>query len=349
MHSARQNILCLDIGSGTQDVFYYMPDRELENCPKFVLPSPAMQIGSRIMELNSAGENVYFYGRNMGGGFYRVLKKSLENGLKAAIHPQAAYSLSDSPELLETIGLDITRNCPHGYYPVYLSDYDPGFWRSFLAQAGLGYPGLILACAQDHGFHPDSSNRLGRFQLWKKFLIQSNGQIEKLVFSTPPEEMTRLISLKDSIGAGYVADTGAAALLGALFVPETEKLSREKGVCVVNVGNSHTIAFLLYADRVHGIMEHHTGLLNGQKLWEQLKLFRQGRLTNDQVFKDNGHGCLVSETAAGMDFKPTFVLGPRRRILEGFDVDFLCPGGDMMLAGCFGLLKGYFINRKIYE
>lgn len=349
MHSARQNILCLDIGSGTQDVFYYMPDRELENCPKFVLPSPAMQIGSRIMELNSAGENVYFYGRNMGGGFYRVLKKSLENGLKAAIHPQAAYSLSDSPELLETIGLDITRNCPHGYYPVYLSDYDPGFWRSFLAQAGLGYPGLILACAQDHGFHPDSSNRLGRFQLWKKFLIQSNGQIEKLVFSTPPEEMTRLISLKESIGAGYVADTGAAALLGALFVPETEKLSREKGVCVVNVGNSHTIAFLLYADRVHGIMEHHTGLLNGQKLWEQLKLFRQGRLTNDQVFKDNGHGCLVLETAAGMDFKPTFVLGPRRRILEGFDVDFLCPGGDMMLAGCFGLLKGYFINRKIYE
>lgn len=349
MHSAHENILCLDIGSGTQDVFYYMPDKELENCPKFVLPSPAVRVGSRIMELSSAGKNIFFYGRNMGGGFYRVLKKCLDKGLKAAIHPQAAYSLSDSPEWVRSMGLDIISECPHGYCPVYLSDYDPGFWHAYLAQVGLGYPGLILACAQDHGFHPDSSNRLGRFAIWKKFLIQSSGYIEKLIFTTPPDEMTRLISLKESIGAGRVADTGAAALLGALFVPDVEILSSQQGVCVVNAGNSHTIAFLVYAGRVHGIMEHHTGLLNGQKLWEQLQFFRQGSLTNEQVFQDNGHGCLILESAAGLDFKPTFVLGPRRKILQGFDVEFLCPGGDMMLAGCFGLLKGYFLNQRVQD
>ncbi|MFP4397730.1 MAG: DUF1786 domain-containing protein [Desulfonatronovibrio sp.] len=340
-----QNILCLDIGSGTQDVFYYLPDQDLENCPKFVLPSPAMRIAARINQLSAAGKNIYFYGRNMGGGFYRVLRRCLDKGLRAAISPEAAYSLSDSLEWVKSIGLDLSSACPDGFYPVHLCDYDPGFWQSYLAQAGLDYPGLILASAQDHGFHPESSNRLGRFEIWKKFMLQTGGKIEKLIFAEPPEEMTRLISLKGSIGAGYVADTGAAALLGALFVPEVEELSRDKGICVVNVGNSHTIAFLVHAGRVHGILEHHTGLLNGQKLWEQLELFRLGRLTNKQVFEDNGHGCLVLESGTGIEFNPTFVLGPRRRMLEGFDADFLCPGGDMMLAGCFGLLKGYFLGR----
>ncbi len=345
MGTQDHNILCLDIGSGTQDVFYYMPNEEFENCPKFVLPSPAMRISARIDELSASGKSVYLYGCNMGGGFYRTLKRCLEQGLRAAIHPKAAYSLSDSPDWLSQIGLALTPECPDGYCPVYLCDYDPGYWQSYLAQAGLEYPGLILAGAQDHGFHPGSSNRLGRFEIWRKFLMQSNGHIEQLIFSSPPEEMTRLISLKECIGAGFVADTGSAALLGALFVPEVEEMSRETGICVVNIGNSHTIAFLVYAGRVHGVLEHHTGLLNGQKLWEQLERFRQGRLSNEQVFGDNGHGCLVLESAENIDFNQLFVLGPRRRMLQKFDVQFLCPGGDMMLAGCFGLLKGYFMNR----
>lgn len=337
----KRNILCLDIGSGTQDVLYYMPGQELENCPKFVLPSPAMGVASRVKALHAQGNNIYFYGQNMGGGFYRALKQCMNEGLSAAIHPQAALSLSDSMDWVKSIGLDITEECPQGYLPVHLADYDPGFWRGYLAQAGLDYPGLILACAQDHGFHPDSSNRIGRFEIWKEFLLQNDGRIEKLIFSKPPEKMSRLISLKEAIGAGFVADTGAAALLGALFVPEVEKLSDEKGLCVVNVGNSHTIAFLVSQGRVHGIFEHHTGLLDGQKLWDQLNIFKQGRLTNQHVFDDHGHGCLVLDSAKGYDFGPTFVLGPRRKMLQGFDAEFLCPGGDMMLAGCFGLLKGY--------
>lgn len=340
-----QGILCLDIGSGTQDVLYFLDGQELENCPKFVLPSPAMQVSKRIAELDSAGQSIYFYGRNMGGGFFRTLRKCLDKGLRAAIHPDAAYSLSDSLDRIRELGLEIARHCPYGYCPVYLSDYDPGFWQSFLVQAGLGYPRMILACAQDHGFHPNSSNRLGRFEIWRKFLMKSGGHVEKLIFSSPPQEMTRLVSLKESIGSGFVADTGAAALLGALFVPVVEELSKEKGICVVNVGNSHAVAFLVHAGRVHGILEHHTGLLNGQRLWEQLELFRQKRLNSEQVFEDKGHGCLILESASGIDFRAVFVLGPRRRMLEGYDCRFLCPGGDMMLAGCFGMLKGYYLFR----
>ncbi len=339
------NILCLDIGSGTQDVLYYVPGQELENCPKFILPSPAMAIASRIAALHADSRKIYLYGWNMGGGFYRTLKKCLDQGLEAAIHPSAAYALSDSLQNVEAMGLRLSENCPSGHHPVYLSDYDPGFWQSFLVQAGLEYPGLILACCQDHGFHPQSSNRLGRFEIWKKLLLQNQGCLENLIFASPPEEMTRLKALSSCMGCGYVSDTGAAALLGALFVPEVEELSRQKGVCVINAGNSHTIAFLVFQGRIHGVFEHHTGLLDGQTLLKLLKSFQAGNLSNSQVFEDNGHGCLILDSAGSVDFRTTFVLGPRRMILKDSDVQFLCPGGDMMLAGCFGLLKGWSMIR----
>lgn len=344
MNFEQKSILCLDIGSGTQDVLYFRPDIELENCPKFVLPSPAMRIADKIKRLHQAGKKIFFYGQNMGGGFYRSLKQCLDTGLKGAIHPEAAFSLSDRLDWVRGTGLEIHEECPEGYCPVYLADYDPGFWETYLAMSGLEYPEMILACAQDHGFHPDSSNRLGRFKIWKKFLLDHDGHIEKLIFSKPPDEMTRLISLRESIGAGWVADTGSAAFLGAIFVKAIEKLYQQRGICVVNVGNSHTIAFLAFQNRVHGIMEHHTGLLNGQKLWKQLSLFKQGQLSNKDIFDDNGHGCLVLDSAQGLDFTPTFVLGPKRKLLKDFDCEFLCPGGDMMLAGCFGLLKGCYLN-----
>jgi len=335
-----QTALCLDIGSGTQDVLYYIPQRELENCPKFILPSPAVMVARRLEELGRRNKSVYLYGYNMGGGFARVLRKHLQAGLKAAVHPEAAYAMSDSPDNVRAMGVEITKNCPPGFAPVYLADFDPGFWQGFLAQAGLEYPEVILASAQDHGFHPGGSNRLGRFEIWRKFLSREHGDLKKLIFDVPPEEMTRLISLKQCMGGGLVCDTGAAALLGALSVPEVEELSQQQGICVVNAGNSHTIAFLVYRGRVMGIYEHHTGMLDGEKLWAQLESFRAGRLTNEEVFEDRGHGCRVLDEAAGMEFGPVFLLGPRRRLLEGFQAHFLCPGGDMMLAGCFGMLKG---------
>ncbi len=336
----QQPTLCLDIGSGTQDVLYFFPGEELENCPKFILPSPAKLVAQRIYNLSQKGKDIFLYGNNMGGGFGRALKQHLGSGLKAAVHPDAAYALSDSMDKVRDMGVEIVTSSPSGYAPVYLTDFDPGFWQGYLAQVGLEYPEVVLASVQDHGFHPRSSNRLGRFQIWEKFLVQSQGRLSGLIFQDPPEEMTRLISLKQSIGTGMVCDTGASALLGGLYVSQVEELSHKQGICVVNVGNSHTIAFLVYQGRVLGIYEHHTGLLNGQKLWKQLNLFKSASLSNEQIFEDNGHGCLVLEEASSQDFGPTFVLGPRRGLLQDFDAEFLCPGGDMMLAGCLGLLKG---------
>ena len=70
-----------------------------------------------------------------------------------------------------------------------------------------------------------------------------------------------------------------------------------------------------------------------------------GSLTNAEVFSSKGHGAyhsardLVSDTVPGM----VAVTGPQRHRLRGSPLDpyFAAPFGDMMISGCFGLLRGY--------
>lgn len=331
--------LLLDIGSGTQDVLYFMPERKLLNCPKFVLPSPARMVGERIEAL--AGKPLWLHGSNMGGGFARTLRKHLAEGGTAASTSGAAYSLGDDLDRVQSMGVTLSDTCPEGHVPVLLTDFDAAWWDRLLQAAELPLPEMVAACAQDHGFHKDESNRRGRFRLWERFLLEAGGDPKALIYQTPPPELTRLADLQASIGGGPVADTGAAAVLGALFVPEIAALSRKRGITVVNLGNSHTVAFLIYAGRILGVYEHHTGLYSTEKLQSQLNLFRAGRLAFELVFDDRGHGCLTLDLPAEAgDFSPTFVLGPRREMLEQADVTFPAPGGDMMLAGSFGLLGG---------
>lgn len=334
--------LCLDIGSGTQDVLLYSPDREIENCPKFVLPSPALMVGKRIARLTSAQKPIWLHGHNMGGGVSRFIRGHLKNKLPVAAQESAALTISDDLGKVSDMGIELTDNCPDGFEPILLTDFDRSWWERLLEAAGLDWPDAIAACAQDHGFHPGSSNRIGRFRLWQELLGTDGIRPSDLVFDTAPEKFTRLADLQKTIDHGPVTDTGAAAVLGALFVEEIEKESLEHGITVVNVGNSHVIAFLIFKDRILGIYEQHTGIVDSQKLWNDLALFRQGKLGFQQVFDEKGHGCatLPLPPDAG-DFSSMHVIGPRREMLAGYPVSsFPAPGGDMMLAGCFGLIKG---------
>lgn len=340
-----RSCLILDIGSGTQDVLLYQEGLELENCPKFILPAPARRVAARIRELTAKGRDLYLYGQNMGGGFWRAVKAHQDAGLTVYAHPDAALALGDDLKQVEGFGIVVTTCPPLNASQILLTDYDPGFWEGLLEHAGLVQPDLILACVQDHGFHPGKSNRISRFAYWERFMREDRGEIAKLLYAEPPQEMTRLACLRRSIGVGLVADTGAAALFGALFDPGVEQTAATQGVLVVNVGNSHTIAFLVRGQQVFGVYEHHTGYLDTAKLMEHLTRFRRGELGNGEVFDDGGHGCVtVADLPEG--FERIVVLGPQRAKLDGVDVEFLAPGGDMMLAGCFGLLKGWLEYRS---
>ena len=308
-------ILSLDIGSGTQDVLLALPGQRPENWPRFVLPSPALAVADRIRRHTAAGRPVWLYGQNMGGGFAAAVYEQAAAGLAPAASPEAALALHDDPERVRAQGVDILSACPAGY-----------------GAAGLPKPSLVVAAAQDHGHHPEEGNRVGRFKLWQSLLSETQGDPARWVYATPPAPCTRLLALQRGTG-GPVADTAAAAVLGALATPEVAR-------------RSHVAAFLVFRGRILGVYEHHTGLLDTDALLFDLKEFGFGWLPDEQVRAKGGHGCafLAPLPPEAEGFAPTFVVGPRREMLQGHG-QFIAPHGDMMIAGCHGLLYGLVLGR----
>ena len=133
-----------------------------------------------------------------------------------------------------------------------------------------------------------------------------------------------------------MADTGPAALYGALPPGVDDAV-------LVNVGNGHTVCLLALEGRVAGVFEHHTSCLDGAGLERRLRRWLAGDLTSDEVRADHGHGAVLAPGAA--DARPLglplIVTGPRRELLAGSELpaEFAAPHGDMMLTGCFGLLR----------
>jgi uncharacterized protein (DUF1786 family) len=137
-----------------------------------------------------------------------------------------------------------------------------------------------------------------------------------------------------------VMDTAPAAVLGATFDPLVQQQSR---VLAVNLGNFHTLGFRLKGEQVEGVFEHHTGLIDVQKLDRILRSFADGKLTHEEIFADGGHGALItSQEPYDLDQgeRNLVVTGPRRNLItkSALRPYFAAPFGDMMLTGCFGLL-----------
>jgi uncharacterized protein (DUF1786 family) len=172
--------------------------------------------------------------------------------------------------------------------------------------------------------------------------------------------MTRLQSVADSAGdlpcPLVVMDTAPAAVLGATFDPVVSS-RRQKIIC--NVGNFHTLAFRLGEKGIEGVFEHHTGEINLAKLEWLLQRLADSSLKHEDVFNDMGHGALMYSDEVfefGKDEFDVVVTGPRRSMFRIMDdgpltIDhglssmvhrlrpyFATPFGDMMIAGCFGLL-----------
>lgn len=331
-------VLCLDIGSGTQDALLARPGLECENWPRFVLPSPARMVAQRIRELTLLRHDLWLHGSNMGGGFSQAIKEHLAAGFKVWATPAASRGIHDSEDVVRAMGVEFCATCPVGCVPVFLSDYGPDFWAGLLRISGLPQPHMVLAAAQDHGHHVEG-NRQGRMLMWNRLLAES-ADPASWIYSTPPPSLTRLQPLHDKTG-GPVADTGASALLGALCDSEVMNRSYREGITVINVGNGHTVAALVYKGLVRGIYEHHTGMRNLEQLLADLEQFRKHWLPAEEVQATGGHGTAFGpycEEAGG--YEPTFITGPRRALLQGHG-RFLAPHGDMMLAGSLGLLWGW--------
>jgi len=345
------HLLCLDIGSGTQDVLLLDTTQTVENAVQLVLPSPTVLVARRIKAATAHRESILLIGETMGGGACKqALKKHLETGCTAYAVPAAALSFHDNLAEVASWGVHLVAPDETTRLKVdsiiRMGDVDPDTLRKALYQWGIPLnPDVVAVAVLDHGTAPPGeSQRLSRFHHLESLLQQSK-TLEGLIFTSTalPDYFTRMQAVARSLGNKaplVVMDTGAAAVLGASLDREVAAHTHR---LVTNLGNSHTIAFLLVASRILGLFEHHTGRLSQHKLEALLEKLSAGELSLTEVWEDGGHGSLSLERGEN----PLLVAtGPRRSLLASSRLKpcFAAPFGNMMLTGCFGLAKAAAIK-----
>jgi uncharacterized protein (DUF1786 family) len=362
-------ILTVDIGTGTQDILLYDSSLDIENSFKLILPSPTMMVHHRLKQLLPSRTPILLTGHQMGGGPSAwAIEEYSRSGVPVYMTPSAATTINDELEKVEALGItliseDEARGLSSTVHRLELKDFDfPLISKTFSDYGVLLKDLSVIAVAVfDHGNAPAGvSDRQFRFDYLDERIRAKNSLAAFAYLSTDiPRIMTRLQSVADSAGELpcplVVMDTAPAAVLGAGFDPMVA-VRKQKIIC--NVGNFHTLAFRLGEKRIEGVFEHHTGEIDLPKLESLLHKLADGSLKNQDVFDDMGHGALMysDETFEfGRDDFDVVVTGPRRSIFNmesGSSLPvqeqaprfhklrpyYATPFGDMMVAGCFGLL-----------
>ncbi|MBM4444162.1 MAG: pyruvate formate lyase-activating protein [Chloroflexi bacterium] len=340
-------ILAVDVGTGTQDILLFDGSRVVENCVKMIMPSPTAVLAQRISRATASRRPILFTGVTMGGGpSKRALQRHTGAGLAAYATSQAALTFNDDLDVVRGMGVTIvdpTEAAEHREFEVIdLKDLDLEAIRKALDAFGVDCRFDAVAVAVlDHGFAPPGvSNRLFRFQYLERLMMERN-ELAALAYVAAdlPDYLTRMKAVARSVDLDVpvlLMDTGAAAVLGAL---QDREVSRRDHTMVVNMGNSHTVAFHLRGGRIEGFLEHHTNLLNGAKLDHLVRALATGTLTNSEVYQDGGHGAVVMGSSRRRPF--VAIAGPRQDVAAGSQLRLhrAVPHGDMMLAGCYGLVS----------
>jgi len=336
--SDSRRILAMDVGAGTQDILLYDSDKAVENCVKMVLPSQTTIVAGRVRHATARGEDVFLTGNLMGGGpCVSALKKHVRAGLAVYATPLAAKTIRDNPREVEALGVHIVEEAPSEALTIRTGDVDLAALGRALALFDVELPQRYAIAVQDHGETLEGSQRRFRFQQWKRF-VEQGGCIVEMAYLGVPAHLTRMKAVQTDVPGAMLMDTGSAAIWGALG-DENVAAHQEDGLIVVNVGNQHTIGILLRGERVWGLFEHHTVLMNPDKLAAYLDSLREGTLTNDEVYGDHGHGAYVHPDYSGDGtFRFVAVTGPNRSMAAGLRYYMAVPHGDMMMTGAFGLV-----------
>jgi len=335
-----ERILAIDIGAGTMDTLVYDPAQPMENAVQLVLPSATSLAARKIAAVREQGKPVFLHG-NLMGGYHttNAVCRTCRPDWRSTRPSAPPRTVHDDLDLLRARGIVITDDPPRDAIRIEFRDVDLARLERTLAQYDVTLPETIAIAAQDHDFSPKASNRLFRFEHWRRFLTPGS-TLGEHIWRTPPAYMTRLLAIQRDVPGAIVADTGPVAVLGAL---EDERVAERAaaGACIVNVGNQHVLGLLVRGETLLGVVEHHTEAVDTAKLKRLIARLVAGTITHDEVFADDGHGALVLDDyrqLAPFDF--VAITGPNRRLAKSLAWYEAAPHGAMMLSGCFGLVRG---------
>ena len=358
-------ILAVDVGTGTQDILLFDTEKEPENALKMVMPSPTALLAQSIRAATQGGETLLLTGVTMGGGPCAwAARDHVQAGHRLFATPDAARTFNDDLGEVAAMGVEVVSEDEaaklRGARRLNMLDFDyQALVSAFDAfDVDLDSVDLLAVAVFDHGAAPPGySDRLFRFEYLAE-RIQTGAGLAAFAFERDqiPASMTRLQAAASSAPAGrplVVMDTAPAAVLGALEDPQ---VGSRPALIAANVGNMHTLAFHVQneagARTIRGLFEHHTGFLSREKLEGLLAQLAAGTLSHEELFADHGHGALVLAPEPEFGREPQFgpepappdfvaVTGPRRGLLAGSELTpyLAVPYGDMMMAGCWGLVR----------
>jgi uncharacterized protein (DUF1786 family) len=358
------SLLAIDVGAGTQDILLYREDVPLEGSTKMVFPSRTVIVAGRIREAKERGRDIFLRGPTMGGGACaRAVKEHLAAGLCVYATPSAAATLNDNLGRVAAMGVTIVEDgggkegrgqsggggAAGSAQVIETGDIDIAALGGALRLFDVDLPADIAVAVQDHGFSPHRSNRLVRFEHLAA-AIASGGRLRDFAYREPPQAMSRMTAVKDVLlRAGkrpLLMDTGPAAVFGA-----AQDLREGRPALVINFGNGHTVAAVLVEGRITALFEHHTADLSPGKLRGYVEKLCNGTLNSEEIFQDGGHGSYMESTPE--DIGETLVTGPQRQMflrsgaLPGARA--AAPAGDMMIAGCIGLLSAWRAGEDLWR
>lgn len=358
-------ILAVDVGTGTQDILLFESGRTIENNLKMVMPSPTVIVAERIKRATERAQPIVLTGVTMGGGpSHWAARDHALAGYPVAVTPEAARTFDDDLTMVEKMGFEIIdeaeaagRAEKPSWVHIELQDFNAHAIITALRAFDVDPRVDALAIAAfDHGAAPPGvSDRRFRFNFITE-TVSKNPIPSAFAYAAQqtPADLTRLLAIAGSAtcyielsGSSpstplLLMDTGSAAVLGAL---EDPLVRSQQNSLLCNIGNFHTLAFHLIHGQIVGIFEHHTGEISRAQLEDMLVKLANGRLTNEEVFDTSGHGAVIlsQSVSNGENFPFLAVTGPRRELLRGSSLHpyEATPHGDMMLAGCYGLLRAF--------
>lgn len=377
-------ILAIDIGMGTSDVLLYDSKKKIENCIKFVVPTPLRRYLKLLKSVEfDRRRKIFICGETIGGGPLAHMLSTLIEEKKAEVFitPKAAYTIKNDPDEVRGLGYNIIgettfdvfeKNPEKNFFidneSVYMrfTEFETPFLKSFFANSAEDADRFdgICVCAQDHGLcKKEVSDRLHRFSEFRKILARANPPSPYLFCNRAgevPDTFLRLNALETAARRGFpaaktiVMDSSPAALLGCFaFADEHFDLFKERleqPYLMVNMGNNHAIFVISENERILAFYEHHSWVYDEDpaKLESHIRRFCDGELPSDEVFADEGNGAEYFDPPGFKNIKNIIVTGPNRNIFArtGLAVRYSAVGGDMMMSGPIGMVRAF---NKIYS
>jgi uncharacterized protein (DUF1786 family) len=332
-------ILAIDVGTGTQDIMLYDSKHSMENAVKLVLPSPTKIMASRIRKHHN---DLFLSGETMGGGpVNRAIKSHLDKGYQVLMTEKSARTVRDDLERVKAMGVEIIpeKEKHPEIAELELKDVDLPAIKEALSQfdVELEFDHIGVA-VQDHGYQEGTGDRNFRFQKIKEKLNVPITPEEFAYHGPAPEYFTRMQGvfrmLKDYNPT--IMDSKFASICGAAIDPVVAKMDN---YVAMDVGNGHTLAASIMGGKIHGVFEHHTGLLTPKRIEKLVNRLCGGNITHEEVHDEGGHGAWVIEGIRS--FECVVATGPKRSILTetNLKVHNAAPGGDVMMTGPAGLIK----------